>query len=309
MIDDGSTDGGGAVCDELSNRYSCIKTIHKQNEGAGSARNIGIKQAQGEYVYFFDIDDLADVNLLEYCVTIMDTYLTDIMIFGYHSIQVETNRRSSFQWQSQIIHSNVEFRNSFFDICIAKTNGFVWNKFYRRSFLNDNNLLFENQKIQQDEVFNLLCYRHLNSCFISDKILYNYYVYSEGNTRSSFIEDRFGIYKSVRQQFESLVSYWNLNDSRIITYLNSRFFDSVIQCLTVNMFEYSSPWDYNCKRKEMNRILNDDYTVLSLQYGMSSPRLEDKLYAYACKCRSLFIIHLLYVLFSAARTIKNKIMK
>ena len=92
-------------------------------------------------------------------------------------------------------------QNRFVDLFVLNMNGFPWNKFYRKSFLNKYGIKYENQRIQQDEVFNLKVYKRLEKAFISSEILYTYYIYSNGNTRSRFIYDRFDIYKSVRQHF------------------------------------------------------------------------------------------------------------
>ena len=57
LIDDGSTDGSGALCDKYAEKYSNIRVIHKDNEGLGPTRNRGIKEARGEFIYHCDSDD------------------------------------------------------------------------------------------------------------------------------------------------------------------------------------------------------------------------------------------------------------
>ena len=57
LIDDGSTDGSGAICDEYAKKDSRIRVFHKENGGVSSARNIGLDNASGEWIYFVDSDD------------------------------------------------------------------------------------------------------------------------------------------------------------------------------------------------------------------------------------------------------------
>ena len=57
LVDDGSTDNTAKMCDDIATEDSRIRVVHKENGGLGSARNVGIEQAQGEYLYFFDVDD------------------------------------------------------------------------------------------------------------------------------------------------------------------------------------------------------------------------------------------------------------
>ena len=62
LVDDGSKDGAGAMCDAYAAEDPRIHTIHQQNQGLGAARNTGMKQCRGEYLYFLDSDDYLDLN-------------------------------------------------------------------------------------------------------------------------------------------------------------------------------------------------------------------------------------------------------
>ncbi len=66
LVDDGSTDGSGAICDDLAQMYEgCVRAIHQPNAGSGSARNRGIEAAQGKYLSFIDSDDYIDADMYE----------------------------------------------------------------------------------------------------------------------------------------------------------------------------------------------------------------------------------------------------
>ena len=66
MVDDGSTDGSGAICDEYSAKYPNFKVIHKENGGVASARNEGLKYVEGKYMNFLDSDDKFSSNVFEF---------------------------------------------------------------------------------------------------------------------------------------------------------------------------------------------------------------------------------------------------
>ena len=68
VIDDGSTDNSSKICDEWACKDSRIKVIHKNNEGAGFARNTEIENATGKYICFFDSDDYIEPDTIESCV-------------------------------------------------------------------------------------------------------------------------------------------------------------------------------------------------------------------------------------------------
>ena len=175
LIDDGSTDGSSEICDAASDKNAQIKVLHKTNGGAGSARNMGIDYACGKYIYFFDIDDELKPSLLEYCVAKMEELKLDMLWFGFETIDVtHSNKCDTISFKEHLIQSNKELKECYIDelLLIPNGNGFPWNKFYRKDFLDRHHLRFENQRIQQDEVFNLLVYPHVERAYISPDVLY-----------------------------------------------------------------------------------------------------------------------------------------
>lgn len=288
LSDDGSIDGGYEDCLKWTERDSRIRVIHQENKGAGAARNHGLENANGDYIYFFDIDDEIRPNLLEYCVRTMDEKEVDFICFGYENLETTYNSKVIVNFLETHITSNSELRDLFVDQFVLKVNGFPWNKFYRKSFLDSNHLRYEDQRIQQDEVFNLKCYKCLDRAYLSPEVLYTYYVYEKGNTRSYFIPDRFDIYKSVRQHFEDLKSFWNLKDNRLDDYLNKRFYTSVMQCMLFNLTHPQCPWSEQQKKYEMKRIMNDPLTLQSFLYAEKNVTgVEHWLYRKACRNKSL----------------------
>ena len=83
LVDDGSTDGSSALCDELAKSDGRIRVIHKENGGAATARNLGIDEAAGEYIMFLDSDDWLDTDAIEYLCRFADENKTDVLRFNY----------------------------------------------------------------------------------------------------------------------------------------------------------------------------------------------------------------------------------
>ena len=65
LVDDGSTDSSGKICDKFAKNDDRIKVIHKKNEGLGKTRNVGILESTGDYLFFVDSDDFIDLNTIE----------------------------------------------------------------------------------------------------------------------------------------------------------------------------------------------------------------------------------------------------
>lgn len=92
LVDDGSTDHSGEICDEYVERYpDFIKVIHKKNEGLISARRVGIREAKGKYVLFLDSDDLLQDSCLEILQQNLLEYDVDMIIYGMNYYYQESN--------------------------------------------------------------------------------------------------------------------------------------------------------------------------------------------------------------------------
>ena len=96
LIDDGSPDRSGAICDALAARDSRIRVVHKQHQGLSVARNTGIQEASGDYICFIDSDDFVAPNMLEVLYQLIQKYSADISICGicdcYGSLQLPQSR-------------------------------------------------------------------------------------------------------------------------------------------------------------------------------------------------------------------------
>lgn len=310
LVDDGSTDGSFEECKRWSDKDSRIVVLHQQNQGAGAARNLGIENAKGKYIYFYDIDDEISPHLLEYNVQMMENYSADMIVFGYKSIDTIYKSEVIVDFSHTYVENNHQLRDIYVDKFVLKVNGFPWNKFYSKAFLDKHHLRFENQRIQQDEVLNMLCYKHVEKMFISPEVLYYYYVYDKGNTRSRFIADRFDIYKSVRLHFEDLKTFWNLNDKRLDNYLCKRFYDSVMSCMFFNLTHPNCTFSKQQKKDEMERIMTDALTVEAFAYAdKECPNLEQRLYRRACRNQSLWQIRFLNLFYALLRQIYSKFRK
>ena len=291
LSDDGSTDGSYELCRSYEVNDPRIRVIHQENRGAGAARNHGIEEAKGEFIYFFDIDDQIKPELLEYLVREMSRRDVDFICFGYESIDLAYGTKDTVTFPETMIESNAALREMFIEQFVNTLNGFPWNKFYRKSFLDNNNIRFEDQRIQQDEVFNLMCYEHLERAYLSGQVLYTYYIYNKGNTRSYFIAERFDIYKDVRRHFEQLRDFWELNDKVLDDYLEKRFYTGVLQCVFFNMTHSDCPWTRAEKEKEIARIMDDPLTLSSFAYADAhEPGLRHRLMRSVCRLRNLPLI-------------------
>jgi glycosyltransferase involved in cell wall biosynthesis len=153
LIDDGATDNCATICKKYIN--SNIKYLYKENGGLGSARNFGLKHAQGEYIWFIDGDDEIDKHAIETLLNALKTFNSEIVMFyTLHKRLKEQNLRL----ESDMLYlENYEILDF-----IKAVNSFpvaVWSFIFNKEFLLRHNLLFDDNMHHEDNHF---MYRVLN---------------------------------------------------------------------------------------------------------------------------------------------------
>lgn len=300
LIDDGSTDNSGLLCDEWSKKSSHISVFHKPNGGAGSARNLGIKKARGTYLCFFDIDDEVDKDILSICKNHLDNEKTEMLIFSYDSFDQEYNIKTTSIYKPHVFHTNKEIKDNYVNLLLGLkyNNGFVWNKVYKREFLIKNNLFFGNQRIQQDEIFNIKIYPHLTHLTTIPDILYHYNIYYKGNTRSHYIPERIDIYHEVRNNFINLYNNWKLNDLRMLCYLHERYANGIIYAINYDILNKKSIMTKHERNDKIKQIFEFKDTHESIQFCLSNQDIRGlkKLYFKAILLKNITLYKFIKIL-------------
>ncbi len=182
IVDDGSPDNCGKVCDEYADRDKNIKVIHKKNEGVSIARNVGIETARGQYICFVDPDDKIRKKSLGDVLNKAREKNADILCFKYMVAGEEKSDDGSLDLRD--ITPDIEKINR--SILEMKDNeynyGACWGKIIKKSFIDDNNLRFVRgiQKAQ-DRIFMFDCYNKNPMAFSYD---FYGYIYTTDNDSS-----------------------------------------------------------------------------------------------------------------------------
>lgn len=130
LVDDGSPDMCGSICEQYAQKDNRIKVVHKINGGLSDARNAGMLLATGKYLLFVDGDDSISEQLIEKTVRCAEEKQVDIVIFDYKAIEEDTGREDI--WMMDIVRDKV--LNSELVPEILITTPGAWNKLYRRDF-------------------------------------------------------------------------------------------------------------------------------------------------------------------------------
>lgn len=170
IVNDGSTDLSGKICDEFAQRDNRITVIHQKNQGVSYARNIGLKYATGEVISFVDGDDTLEPEMYEILIEAMQKYNADISHCGYKHI---------FEDEIRLVHDTkriiIQERQEAIACLIGGRifNGGLWNKIFRKELLEG--IFFkDNLKINEDILFNFEAFNKTLKTVFVDYALYNY---------------------------------------------------------------------------------------------------------------------------------------
>lgn len=144
LIDDGSKDSSGAICDEYAARDCRVRVFHKENGGVSSARNLGLDNAQGNYITFCDADDYVTPNwLVAYSEAIANN--VDLAIQGYYAIDGDNTVEKLLQPHSG---NSIEAKRKLIESQFAQdTYYYLWVKLFRRDLLEAYHIRFDEQSV------------------------------------------------------------------------------------------------------------------------------------------------------------------
>ena len=169
-IDDGSTDNSYNILEDFSENDDRFKVFHQENSGAGFSRNVALEKSNGEFILFLDSDDWIEKDSCEKLYNRATNLNSDLVLF-------DAVRHLPDNQSMDLIHflgdgSNKDFSSLVFDYELVKDKvlnayfGVIWSKFYKKSFILENNIKFPNHKLYNDVEF------HVKSMLLARRISY-----------------------------------------------------------------------------------------------------------------------------------------
>ena len=162
LIDDGSTDSCGDICDKYALIDSRIKLIHQENQGLGHARNVGMVEATGKYIIFLDSDDYWELTALEELIEEAEKKDLQVIAFAAQPFcdGIDQHKGPSY---NHTVQNNL-VKNGAESLSFTKSHGEYYAqaclRFYRLDYLKDNGFRFDEGIIHEDESFSFLAYVH-----------------------------------------------------------------------------------------------------------------------------------------------------
>ena len=155
-VDDGSSDDSPAILEEFARKDSRIRILTQQNAGAGVTRNLGMKYAKGRYLSFLDSDDFFEPDMLEKAYEKAEKYQAQIVVFRSDQYLTEQKSYNPMLWTLRMQElppyapfSHRQMTDNIFKVFV----GWAWDKLFLRSFVEEKQLLFQEQRTSNDLLF------------------------------------------------------------------------------------------------------------------------------------------------------------
>ena len=187
LIDDGSTDNSGAICDNYAMRDSRIKVLHQDNKGVSAARNAGLEIATGDYIGFVDPDDWVEPDMFEVLYNSIIQYNADIVICNHFIHPDAGDVKTALSGHKGALTQENALVQLFET---HRFEGFLWNKLFSASVFTSKETgkkirFIDSVHVCEDIAFVMDCFLNSNSIFYIPEPLYHYVIH-EGSAINSY---------------------------------------------------------------------------------------------------------------------------
>lgn len=258
LVDDGSRDTSGKMCDVYALKYENFHVIHKENAGLGYARNSGLDIATGKYVVFVDSDDYLCPDMLEVMHSEMVEHEADTCIGGHCRV-----RKSAIETIENPLRGSIFYGKEVLDKLLVKMTGklpngtdyiemSVWKVIFSADIIKEHNIRFPSERklISEDIIFNLEYYSYSNCVYISDN--YGYcYCENEESLTTSYRNNRFELNKVLYNTLSLKLKSMGLYEKCKVRIQNN-FISNVRHCVKLEV-KFAKK---NGKKKSLVNIYN-----------------------------------------------------
>lgn len=280
LIDDGSKDGSGSICDEYSARDSRFNVVHVANGGVSKARNIGIERTKGDYIVFVDSDDWVESGYFQSIVGYLDKY--DLLFYGMKSISGDgTDRKFEYKTE-QIFSDDSSLSAVIYDLFEKGILGYMGAMCVRRDLVMEYRIrLNEEISLHEDAIFAYECLMHTDKiCSLSIQP-YRYRIDMQGNSLSMKLPDNYLDICIIRIfEIERLLTHIGMKEE---------WKDKILSFLKYT--SYSGSFDWACKQPKKVKAIREIFVRLeSLADFQVKPTVKTRLIGWAIKYKNPYIV-------------------
>ncbi len=304
LIDDGSPDRCPEICDFYAEKDSRIRVIHKENGGASTARNIGVKEATGDALILLDSDDYIEPDTVEYAVSVMQSENADVVMWNYIR-EFKDKSKPKIIFENDVVFEGEELENlkrRFFGLYReelkspdrAEALSPLWGKLYKKELFDLCPVGCIDAKVvgsSEDALWNSRIFRNVKRAVFVNKYFHHYRKYNENSITSGYKAGLCEKWDVLDGYFREYIDELKLSEDYTEA-LDNRLCVNIIT-LGLNVLE-NKDFSYLQRVKEIRRILSKEnyrraYKKLKLRYF--SPHFF--VFFFFAKYRMVHCLHLM----------------
>ncbi len=284
LVNDGSSDSSGEICDNYAEKDNRINVIHKDNGGPSSARNLGIKAVTGLYLSFLDGDDYIENRTIEDAVNVAYKENSDVVIWGYYADFVNTDEEVFFS-KDFTVNKGIYAKQAGPPFPVSDEYlgllGYAWNKLYRAGIIKKNNSFFmEGITLGEDILFNTLVLSKASKLVFLDKAYTHYMQRPRVTLGTKFYDNIFELRMMASEAKKSLLENWNKEKTLINKYYQKAIFNAVKS--SIKHISRTDILKRQEKKEYINKICKDRRTQIMLQ-NYKTYKLKEIIFLFILK--------------------------
>lgn len=216
LVNDGSKDGSGKVCDRIAAADPRVHVVHTENRGSGPARNAGIAVASGSYIYFPDADDYLEPHAIATMAAAMETQACDLVVFGFRNVN-QNGKVLATKVYEECVADGDQIRMDYADYMVTMNRfgiqGAPWNKFFDLQVIRQYGIEYPPLRRHQDEGFISRYMCHAKKVHYIPDVLYTYYVNDLQKEWQKYPVDYIDAVMGLYQVRKETILKWNQADT------------------------------------------------------------------------------------------------
>lgn len=304
LVNDGSTDDSGALCDEIAKGFNNIQVVHKVNGGLSDARNAGMAVATGEYTCFLDSDDWMDEDCIEEALNEAKNENADVVVWGYHTDFYDENERSikshdvipaQFK-NTEKIDENIDV-DKLIGLC-----GYAWNKLYKTEIIK--NIEFaKGISLVEDILFNADVMTENTKVSFINKAFTHYIQRQRETLGTKYYPDYLDLKIKAIDADERILTCWNTPKDIIEKFVCGMYL-SVSWSMLTNLLKSNIP--NSEKNKKIKELINNKEIFAKISKARENT-LNNKIRKKTLLLKNVFLIKTIIKLLEGSKKLTSSV--